>query len=363
MPRAKSYFSYIRRLMMIIGIWRIQNGEELSTKEKRLYHIYAATFQVISTSGGLSVLLEIPTLIKRTSVFSVPVLDNVSRVTMYGLIVFKMVMWRSKRMFDLLNIALEYDSQLAVHADPKIKEIYKQYLDYGDTVISIIFLSGVLIGFGIGIIGDINCYKYFMENKGRNVSGNPLPLNLWYPFDKNKYYTMVLVDQNIRPTMCCLCIGVVGASVNSVVVFLTLQLKLLQYYFRNADTFRIDDEVFEDIVERNLKLLCVKHQELIAFAEELRQTLKNIILIEYAVSSASIAILILQTIASSGLADALYQSNWYDQTKSTKAILHVMMMRCQKPIRLTIGMFGAMDLEAGVSRLKLGYTYTTLVHN
>ncbi|XP_060522083.1 odorant receptor 30a-like [Cylas formicarius] len=63
------------------------------------------------------------------------------------------------------------------------------------------------------------------------------------------------------------------------------------------------------------------------------------------------------------LANSLYESNWYHQSKSTKLILRVMMMRCQKPLRLIIGFFGPMDLEAGVSRLKLGYSYTTIVKN
>ncbi|XP_060522081.1 odorant receptor 30a-like isoform X2 [Cylas formicarius] len=354
MLSTQRYFRFIRQLMMIIGTWTVQTGE-LSTLKKRLYQVYAITFQVICTSGSLSLLAEVPALIKTSSITSAAVMDNVGRLMIYVVIMFKIFMWQSKRMLNLLSVALQQDSELAGETNPKIVKIYKKHVSQANNVVTIIFSSGILIGIGVALIGDLNCYMYFKNQKGSDLKENPLPLNLWYPFDKNKYYTLVLLDQNIRPILTCLCIGVVGASINSIVMFLKLQLTLLQHQFRIVDKF--------EAVEYNLKFLCLKHQKLIEFVEGFNESAKNVILLEYTVSSITIAIIIIQLISSTALANALYESNWYEQSKSVKRILQIMMCRCEKPLRLRIGMFGAMDLDAGVSRLKLGYSYTTLVKN
>ncbi|XP_060525201.1 odorant receptor 49b-like [Cylas formicarius] len=68
-------------------------------------------------------------------------------------------------------------------------------------------------------------------------------------------------------------------------------------------------------------------------------------------------------IQSAELAAALFESDWYNCDSKTKVIVHIMMMRCQKPLCLRNGSFGVMDLEVGVSRLKLAYSYTSLMKN
>ncbi|XP_060525188.1 odorant receptor 43a-like [Cylas formicarius] len=63
------------------------------------------------------------------------------------------------------------------------------------------------------------------------------------------------------------------------------------------------------------------------------------------------------------LAKALFNRDWYNQNRHAKILIHVMMMRCQKPLSLRIGWLGVMDLDAGISRLKLGYSYTSIMKN
>ncbi|XP_060522699.1 odorant receptor 30a-like isoform X2 [Cylas formicarius] len=382
------YFRYIRFLMMTVGIWRIQ-GEELSVIHKYLYQTYSMVFQLICSSAVVSLVVEIPTLLGKDTA---AVMDNVGRLMIYFVIVFKMSMWQSKRMLRLLHIALQQDNEISHKSDEKVQQIYEWHVNYDNKVISAILVLAILIGICVAILGDIECYKFFKKSLRNNVTEKPLPLNLWYPFDRNKYYTWVLIDQNIRSTFSCLCIGVVGASVNSVVIFLKLQLKLLQYYFRYMGNCKARNILERNIAENNLKSLCIKHQRLIEYVQTFNKCVRNVILLEYTVSSLTFAIIILQITAgeplifnftmltytaiqlltfawncneiivqSLQLAISLYESKWYEQSKSAQQIIHIMMIRCQRPLYLRIGFLGVMNLEAGLSRLKLGYTYTSVM--
>ncbi|CAG9764260.1 unnamed protein product [Ceutorhynchus assimilis] len=62
-------------------------------------------------------------------------------------------------------------------------------------------------------------------------------------------------------------------------------------------------------------------------------------------------------VQSSNISNAIYESNWMDQSESTKKTMLIMMMRAQKPLSLTIGPFGPMNLDAGIMTLKGAYTY------
>ena len=48
---------------------------------------------------------------------------------------------------------------------------------------------------------------------------------------------------------------------------------------------------------------------------------------------------------------AIYESNWHTQSKIFKDLARMMMMRAQKPVRVTAGRFGTLSLPlfAGVS--------------
>ncbi|XP_060522969.1 odorant receptor 30a-like [Cylas formicarius] len=385
MNSTSKYFSHIRFLMMLVGIWRIQ-GEKMSTLKIYLYQTYSVVFQLICASAVISLVVEIPALLGRDTA---AVMDNVGRLMIYVVIIFKMSMWQSKRMLHLLQIALDEDREIFNDTDEKIRQIYEWHISYDNKLIWIIVALAILIAVCIAILGDVECYRFFKEYGQNNLTDKPLPLNLWYPFDRNKYYILVLIDQNIRPTLACLSIGVAGASVNSVVIFLKLQLRLLQYNFKHAEVCKGKEN---KCTEYNLKVLCAKHQQLIKYIQGVNQCVKNVILLEYAVSSLTFAIIILQITAgeplvfnftmltytaiqlitfawncneiivqSFQLAMSLYESKWYEQTNSVQRIIYIMMIRCQRPLSFRIGFLGVMNLEAGLSRLKLGYTYTSVM--
>ncbi|XP_060533770.1 odorant receptor 45b-like [Cylas formicarius] len=156
------------------------------------------------------------------------------------------------------------------------------------------------------------------------------------------------------------------------------QLKILQYYFTNF---------FENIVEKDrngcfqeLKFLCVKHQNLIEYINTANCAFKGVVFFEYAISSIVLATSIIQisvggnvtnnlihlfgvtsqllllawysdeiVFQSLELAPALYQSKWYECSKESRILISMMLMRCQKPLSIDIGSFGAMTIQSAMT--------------
>ncbi|XP_060524443.1 uncharacterized protein LOC132700884 [Cylas formicarius] len=365
------YFRYIKWLMVVAGIWRI-DIEEFSTVKKKLYHFYSVLIQVVCSSPMLSFMFSVPTLLQRDTAAAI---SSIGIIIIFVMIVSKMLMCQSRPIIRLLRLALQPDFQITSPINDDVRAICDWHINFDNKLISLLVGSATLVGFCIPIFGDVNCYIYYKQHRGTNITEKPVLLHYWYPFDKNKYYTFILIDQNIRPVIASISIAIIGAFVNSIIIFVRLQLKLLQYSFKNFDVMNSEGA-------HMLKTFCFKHQELIKYVEDLNESFKTVIFLEFLVSSISFASQIFQItlgvrpffatiiltytiiqlltfawstneiiIQSSELAKALFESNWYVHDSQTKTMVHIMMMRCQKPVCLRNGRFGVMDLDVGISNM------------
>ncbi|XP_060524372.1 uncharacterized protein LOC132700823 isoform X2 [Cylas formicarius] len=386
MKLGEQYFSYIRRLMTVFGIWVIK--EELSQSKKKLYAVYRITIQMVCVSSMISYILDVPALLKsnQTEAFS-----NIGVIIFFATVIIKMIMCQSQPIVKLLRIAVQQDFQAVKDINVEVEAIYKTETKVNNFLITIVMGSMTIVSVGFLVFGDFNCYRYVKQYS--NATDKPMLLNYWYPFDTNKYYALVLIDQNIRQILSALCTATVNAFVISIIIFARLQLKLLQYSFKNFHKLTRDKNSAGGA--NVLKQLCQKHLDLINYIADLNQAFNVIIFMEYMILSITFAAETLQIIdggekvlfacgvlsnsiiqllifswssdeiiiQSKELATALFESNWYDYDKETKVMVHIMIMRCQNPLSLTIGSFGVMDLDVGLSRLKLAYSYTSVMTN
>ncbi|XP_060517932.1 odorant receptor Or2-like isoform X2 [Cylas formicarius] len=285
--------------------------------------------------------------------------------------------------------------RLEIHKAPvTLKDIYPLY----SAVVQIWnALTPILLGANLPTlfrsnnvaVGIVDGYNFSKSQKHSNVTlSKPLPLHFWYPVDENKYYTWMLVDQLLKIALTAFYIAGFQSFSTSLFIFLRAQLKILQENFRNFHEL----EPWESSAFWSLRTVCLKHQEFIGYVEDLNKWIKPIILIEYGTSSVMCAGLLFQIIAevnvafnvvfvfilwgqlmllawncnevlieSANLAKALYESEWYEQDARTKVLIYTMILRCQKPLTLNIGPFGPMTADAALSRIKMAYSYTTLM--
>ncbi|XP_060524222.1 uncharacterized protein LOC132700730 isoform X4 [Cylas formicarius] len=252
--------------MTVIGIWKVENPRH-SVFRKRVYQVYSVSFQMFCYSVALSLLAEIPALAK-SDVMSA--MDNANRFTVYIVIIIKMIAWQSKRMVDLLGVMLQRNSQIqaASRVDLAIRRLYRNHVRYNLKFVFVLVSSGVVISLSISMAGFVGVYRFIHSPENGNGSEKPLPLKFWYPFDSKQHYLLALADQNIRPTLSCFCLGVTSASLNSLAIFVRVQLKVLQHHFKH---FRGGLEAAID----SLRPLCIEHQRLIAYTIEFSESLSN----------------------------------------------------------------------------------------
>ncbi|XP_060530758.1 uncharacterized protein LOC132704641 [Cylas formicarius] len=248
-----NYFTHVRRLLMVVGIWKVESSDILFFG-KRIYQVYSLFFQLFCYSAALSLLIEIPSLVK-TDVAAVAAMDNANRFTVYIVIIIKMIAWQTRRMVDLLRVLLDQNQEMqeASRVDLHIRRLYRKHARYNHKLMFVLVSSGTAIAISIAAVGFMEIYKFMQSPESVNATEKPLPNRYWYPFDRNKNYVVALVDQSIRPTLSCLCAGVTSASLNSLAIFVRAQLKLLQYRFHHFH--QREEEAFAA-----LKRLCVKHQ-------------------------------------------------------------------------------------------------------
>nr|QWT83549.1 odorant receptor 50 [Eucryptorrhynchus scrobiculatus] len=175
-------------------------------------------------------------------------------------------------------------------------------------------------------------------------------------------------------------------------VFSSAQLRILQLKLRTS--FVSQSEREEDKFEK-IKGLIREHQFLIEFVGKLNDAIKNIILLEFALESINGATALLQLISvknaieipyatmyllllvinlsviawsaneiivqSYNIANAVYESNWMDQSEPMKKLLFILLMRAQKPLSIDVGPFRPMNNEAALMTMKGAYTYANVM--
>ncbi|XP_060528474.1 odorant receptor 30a-like isoform X4 [Cylas formicarius] len=375
--------------MMSGGIWMLDESKR-SLAFVIFYRFYSMAFPVYCASMATSLAIEIPNLISESST---AVMENVARALVVAIVVTKLVMCKKKRIVDLFEAASKQFAEIAGNADPEIIKILQQHVEYWKKILLVLVVPVIFGYLLLCEMGIENTIRFDWLSKPPNVSLNaPLPSNFWYPFDKNAYHHWLLLDQCLRVGGITTGMNSVAAMINSLMVFMRLQIKLLQHHFRNFDKYGGGPEDLrwcDGGGTSKLRLLCRRHQELIAYVEKFNEALKYIILLEYTSSSIMFAGAIFQIVSgekvvfafffmvfnyaqlmtfswncneilteSAELATALFESDWYLSNPETKTLILIMMVRSQRPLILTVGPFGSMTLEAGMS---VSYSYASVM--
>ncbi|XP_066143802.1 odorant receptor 49b-like [Euwallacea fornicatus] len=247
-----------------------------------------------------------------------------------------------------------------------------------------------------------NFYTYFMPQiiaglveylkfRKANPNATEIPEHLimiWVPFDTQKYFYPTMMFQIYLLFQ----IGAQNyaslAMYISLMIYAILKFKILRHLLRNfnknctseADALRVLNE------------LAHKHQNIINFVQKMHTSFKLVLLVEYSAASvilASAAIQILQgnkqflfliyaslftfqlfliswkseeiKTQSVMVGTTLYQSDWYFHNRKVRRFILFMMLRSNKPMTLNIGPFGPNTMETAMARVKLGYSYVTLM--
>ncbi|XP_060531417.1 uncharacterized protein LOC132705025 isoform X2 [Cylas formicarius] len=391
MASKKELFKFTKWLMLASGIWRLKITIA-SGFLQNLYKVYSITSQIIYDSVVIMFIVEFYRLY---TVDRAKAVENLSRLIFVVLLIVKLTLCQSEKMIDLLSLTLDEESRISAINDPETQKIYRIHVKYSNSLTAIIAICSFSLAIYLTEMGFESNYKSNRRQKFDNDTlETALAVQVWYPFDKNKHFGIVMAHQTVEILLTALYSGSVHAFSNSVMIYLRAQLKILQHYFRH---FHHPFDRFEnDLRTRSsfhiLRNYCRKHQKLINWIEEFNGSFKYIMFLEYCVSSLLLAAVIFQIFAgievlfntvylvliicqlmalawnadeilveSTKLSLALYESEWYNQDKKVIILIHFMMQKCRTPLTLNIGAFGPMTVSAALSRFKLAYSYVSVM--
>ncbi|XP_060518334.1 uncharacterized protein LOC132697080 isoform X2 [Cylas formicarius] len=352
-------FKLVRSTMIFNGLWRL-GTDNLSTSQKKLYILYSIFAQIVYVSTPVLLAANFPKLF-RTDVTAG--IEALSKFFYAVLIITKVFVYQSESIRQLLSNAIHEESILFDENDVVGCKIYKRHVLFCSKLSKFLFFSAIFGGSLLIEMGLVSTYKYTGNQKHSNQSLEIyLPLTLWYPVDVNKYYNWLLLEQIVDIVLTSTCAPTLQIFATTLLIFIQAELEILQYHFRNLgclDSTNLNTISYD--VARNLKLLCRKHQKLIKYVMAVNKCFTHVMFLEYSVSSVMLATAVCQVIASGALATALYESKWYEQCYHTQVLLQIMLMRSQKPLSMSIGPFGSLTADAAMSRVRMAYSYTTVM--
>ncbi|CAG9769831.1 unnamed protein product [Ceutorhynchus assimilis] len=387
----KYLFKLVRLMLIISGLWplEIPNASKNWQVVFKVYYVVAHMIYLTSpfAFGGA--------LLVDYGVRNAQAAEDFSRMVFVILIVFKLNIIRSQKIENIINLVTSEEINIMKSTDKYVKSTYKAHVAYCTKMVFFIVVFLWAAGLTNMVNGFYELHKWSQITQftvANETTFKPHIIPFWFPFNKEKYFILAMAYQIWHIYQTLAINSAILALINSVMVFLRANLKILQYDIRNFDSvnaYDIDDGVgSQNFPEKNLKRLILRHQQLIIWVHDLDDSFKSILLLEYCVTSIQLATTLIQIIqlvhipfngtffmhcllqlfgiawnaneilleSSTGLLEALYNSNWYNRNKEISFLIYFMMIRCKRPLAMRIGPFGTMNLNAAISRVKLAYT-------
>ncbi|XP_026464609.1 odorant receptor 4-like, partial [Ctenocephalides felis] len=137
------------------------------------------------------------------------------------------------------------------------------------------------------------------------------------------------------------------------------QLELLMNKIQNlTDRVQEEEELYEELCK------CIdKHEEIYVGTKCLQNCLSPAVFLHFSVTSLILCASLYQLAKSTQVSEAAYQCKWYITSTKFRASLRMMMMRSQKPIRITAGSFIDLTLQTYVAIVKASYSFFALIKN
>ncbi|KAJ8909852.1 hypothetical protein NQ315_013338 [Exocentrus adspersus] len=382
------HMKFAKTLMTILGIWPVK----LTGWKMILYNTYFYTSYVYyilyDISQGAMVFIEKGDFLETAG--------NLGVLIVYVINIYKVYLCRSVAIRDIIREIEIKESLILKSNDEMIKKIYyshvnsallsaRYYVCLGSVGISLYFISPIVN----------NLIEKTTENKY-------LIFNSWFPFDSDKHYVYAYLIQFFGGFYGYAYIVYAGAFFFGILTYCVGQIKILQHTFRNINKYiaqraRKDDGLTQKQSQEMFVKLCIReHQHIIRLVERLDNCIKTFMLLEFLTSSFQLSLVVYQILQSSGfgiervkvidylitlcsqlfifywnahtiiiestgLAQAIFESDWYTLNKEAKEMLLFVMRRAQKPIGISIGPIYKVKVDALIGIFKAIYSYVAII--
>nr|QXE93209.1 odorant receptor 28 [Eucryptorrhynchus scrobiculatus] len=384
----KQFMLYPKYLMLVCGVWRTPYFKNPIVQ--KLYRFCGFLVQGVYLLACVCMWIEFFSLLKMHD--TKKIMDNIRTTASCLLVAVKVCIFQTGRFSKLLNNVIKEEQIVSSSNDEDTRKIHSSSGKnvYQFTVV-IIGLSNVTAAFLLGSMGIVA-----VARKGDPSAEKPVIISADYLFDPNVHWGASLFLESVSAVLAAEYFNACQVIYISIMVFVKMQLRILQHRIRNFDCYKHADSTFIDDLQL-IKLIIRSHQGIIRFVGELNEAIKLMLLVEFLFSSINIATSTVHLTVEQNMNDAafsfataiiltgqllifawhandinaesikvssaLYEFSWYDKSKEMQKIVHVMILRSQRPLTLTIGPFKPLSNEVITQVINIAYSYITLMQS
>ncbi|XP_055920790.1 odorant receptor 30a-like [Eupeodes corollae] len=309
---------------------------------------------------------------------------------------FLVVLWLSTNMraYVLIRNRKKMNSFLT-----EIHHMYTHIMKYGDSNTKTMLQECTksarnLANFNL-LLGFFTCVGMF-ESSGMGTRRD-LIYDMYLPFYNDKKlqspcFEILFATQFVLiPVGCCMFVPFLSLII-SLVMFNIFLCKVLQIEFRS-----LKEGITMEVVNNKIAKCVYFHNKIISYVASVNSLSTFVFAVEYVFFGALMCVLlfllvIVKTVSeqlimsayismifvqlsvtyffannlffeSLAVADAAYDTSWYEYNGKTRLKLMLIIQRAQKPICLTMGNFHPMTLEVLTTLLNFSYSYFTILRN
>ncbi|GAB1863052.1 Odorant receptor [Camponotus japonicus] len=321
-------------------------------------------------------------------------MDGMSSTMAYSLLFMKLaILWINERTFSDMLQMMAMDWKNCVLTECSLRITWnKARLSYR--------FSNWIIGLQMTAIALYSCGVLAVnasDVQRMNVSAREHILKMKLPFKVNTFpvYTLVTIFEFFHLVMCGWAISVINSLIVTLILHIDGQIDILRDWLLKA----FSKNMILTVDGITMRMLITKHQRIITFSENIENLYTYIALILFVSDTLIICCLgfiIVTSINTPGglailvrsvlyyfvinleafiycfageylsakskmIGDATYDSLWYNVTPKQSQIIHLIILRSQKRLTITIGKIMDLSLERFTSVLKISASYVSVL--
>ncbi|XP_060517150.1 odorant receptor 49b-like [Cylas formicarius] len=375
--------------MIALGIYRKNFTNRIALR--RVYVIYSIVVHVFAVIFTTSMSLWVATVFtekNRSKELTDRLLSNSAYLVSIYVALIKVLFYESKNLQQTITTVENKEKEIQNSGDQEQLETYTEQIRFYKKFNIFALITHIFV-YGFALFENmLTRFKIGRRNKlYNNTLEKPLIYEVYYfNMDPIKYQTCIMLYSDLGVTV-MIWLSFCTCMLLGFIIFVPSMAKALQKTLKTMPHLKTDLNA--------LKVAAAQHQQLVRFVENLNDSVKYLVLLEYITVSFNVAltaftilkeesfimrlgilsysssivvyVLVLGwscseiKVQSTQIASAIYDSPWYEHSKEAKSILFIMMVRAQRPLIVTKGPFGQMSLESSLAVLKAAYSYVTIM--
>ncbi|XP_030759997.1 odorant receptor 49b-like [Sitophilus oryzae] len=387
------HLKFVRKCLLLLGIWPLDSKRSWKPLYTFYFWLTFVYYIIFDISGAvLAIKTWSENYLTTASSFGI-VIEYVSNA-------YKVLIFKSKTYKQLIAYIAQKEKKIFNSQDEEFLKIYKEnaaftrkivyfYVSMGSTGISLYFItpliSNVVYPLGYNNITGVKEHHFIVFS--------------YFPFDANRYYWAAYLIQFTGCFYGYAYIVYCGAFYITLITFVTGELKILQHLFVNFRKYSNKFQEQYSLTEEQSQILLLKklvkeHLKIIRFVEQLNDSIKLFMLLNFVISSFQLSLVVYQilqlplikqitvfsyfitlstqlflvynsaheiSVQSENVATSIFKSDWYTYSPKIKRMMLIVCIRSQKPLVMTIGPTWSVQVTSLFQIFKALYSYVCII--